>query len=472
VILPSLELSPTSRLPQGADCSTKKEETIRTLPPVADAVIYHGLLGEIVQTVDAGDHTEADPVGVLVTLLAGAGVLIGPGPHVQIASIQHPLLIWSLLFGSTGTGRKGESEGTARLFLAKVPGFPDIWTTGLSSGEGLIERLRDPKDEDDSGGTDDKRLLVIESEFSSVMARTKREGSTLAAVLRQAWDGDALSVLNRSALTASGSHVAVVGHVTPREFCLRLAETEMTGGTYNRFLPIFVDRSKRLPLPEPVPGDTIKWLGGQLATAIENARGDLATRVTLSAPARELWKETLYDEFTGTDDTDEVWTQFIRRAAPYCLRIAALHAVLAGRNSISTEDLAAAGGLVRYSIASARYVLDRQARDPRLDRIRRAVIAKPDGLTRSAVSGLFSRNLSGDVLDELLDKLIEGPEFEVLQVRTGGRPATCYRRTRSPAEAPVVSSFFVPPSPAEADTSDTKPANIGIRESARPGHPR
>lgn len=128
------------------------------------------------------------------------------------------------MFGSTGTGRKGESEGTARLFLAKVSGFPDIWTTGLSSGEGLIERLRDPKDEDDSGGTDDKRLLVIESEFSSVMARTKREGSTLAAVLRQAWDGDALSVLNRSALTGSGSHVAVVGHVTPRAFCLRLAE--------------------------------------------------------------------------------------------------------------------------------------------------------------------------------------------------------------------------------------------------------
>jgi predicted trehalose synthase len=140
-----------------------------------------------------------------------------------------------------------------------------------------------------------------------------------------------------------------------------------------------------------VPGETIKWLGGQLATAIEKARGDLATRVTLSAPARELWKETLYDEFTGTDDTDEVWTQFIRRAAPYCLRIAALHAVLAGRNSISIEDLAAAGGLVRYSIASARYVLDRRVGDPRLDRIRRAVIARPDGLTRSAVSALFSR---------------------------------------------------------------------------------
>jgi hypothetical protein len=120
---------------------------------------------------------------------------------------------------------------------------------------------------------------------------------------------------------------------------------------------------------------------------LEKARGDLATRVTLSAPARELWKETLYDEFTGTDDTDEVWTQFIRRAAPYCLRIAALHAVLAGCNSISTEDLGAAGGLVRYSIASARYVLDRRVGDPRLDRIRRAVIARPDGLTRSAVSG-------------------------------------------------------------------------------------
>ena len=96
---------------------------------------------------------------------------------------------------------------------------------------------------------DDKRLLVVEPEFSSVMARSRREGSTLAAVQRQAWEGRALSVLNRKQLAASASHVAMIGHVAPREFRLRLAETDMAGGTYNRYLPVYVERSRLLPVP-------------------------------------------------------------------------------------------------------------------------------------------------------------------------------------------------------------------------------
>ena len=63
------------------------------------------------------------------------------------------------------------------------------------------------------------------------MARAKREGSALSTVLRQAWDGGRLSVLNRAALVASNSRVAVVGHITPREFRLRAAESDMSGGT-------------------------------------------------------------------------------------------------------------------------------------------------------------------------------------------------------------------------------------------------
>ena len=51
-------------------------------------------------------------------------------------------------------------------------------------------------------------------------------------------------------------------------------------------------------------------------------------------------------------------------------------------------------------------MLDRQARDPRLDRIKRAVDgAGESGLTRSAISGLFSRNLTKEVLGELLTEL-------------------------------------------------------------------
>lgn len=442
----------------GVPDATKKEESPEgdrlapsAPPPVASSAVYRGLLGEIVQTVDGGPHTEADPVGVLATLLAGVGTLLGSATFVQIASTKHPLLIWPLLFGATGTGRKGESASTARLFLDPMQEFAGLAITGLSSGEGLIERIRDPRDEDDAGGTEDKRLFVLEPEFAGVMARAKREGSTLSTVLRQAWDGGRLSVMNRSALVAASSHVAVVGHITPREFRIRAAETDMSGGTYNRFLPIFVDRHKRLPLPEPIPPGVLVQLGGRLAATIVKAREGIR-QVTLDQGARRLWAADLYDEFTGTDDDDHVSVEFTRRAAPYCQRIAAVHAVLDGRDEISRDDLHAAAELVRYAIASARYLLDRQLRDPRLDRIRRAVIADPQGLTRTDVSALFSRNLPKANLDALLAELVSDGKFEAVEVRTGGRPAMRYRQRN-------LSSSFVPDQPP----ADEEPAPTPLR---------
>jgi hypothetical protein len=230
---------------------------------VPDLVIYHGLLGDLVRA--AEPHTEADPVGVLGSLLAGVGAVIGPSPHLMIGATRHPLLVWPLLFGRTGSGRKGDaSQAAENLLLSSSKEAEALSVMGLSSGEGLVERIRDIEDENDKGGTEDKRLLVTEAEFAAVMARTKRDGSTLAAVLRQAWDGHRLGVLNRSALKASGSHVAIIAHVTPHEFRMRLASAEMAGGTYHRFLPIYVECSKRLPILEPIPKHTEKQLAKRL----------------------------------------------------------------------------------------------------------------------------------------------------------------------------------------------------------------
>ena len=355
--------------------STTKEERSKPVPPdvpVPDRGMFAGLLGEIVWAADP--TTEADPVGVYASLQAAVGVAIGGEPYIQVGNTRHPLLIWPLLFGRTGSGRKGDATETGTVFFRNAaPDSAGYTVTGLSSGEGLIERLRDPGDENDGGGTHDKRLLVIEPEFGSVMARSKRDGSTLAAVQREAWDGKPLSVLNRKAVTGSASHVAVIGHITPREFRIRLAETEMAGGTYNRYLPLYVERSKRLPIPDGVSWEIVSDLGGKLAESITAARG--AGRINLSQDAAKLWSDELYDEMTAADEEDHAWTEFMRRAAPYCLRIAALATVLDGRRLVTRPDLTAAAAQVRYAIASAHYVLDRQARDPRLDRLQRAIDA-------------------------------------------------------------------------------------------------
>jgi hypothetical protein len=407
---------------------TKETKETEAETPVAGGEIYRGILGEITET--AGPTTEADPVGVYDSLMAGTGVLIGRGPYVRIGNIRHPLLIWPLLMGRTGSGRKGEATSIAEIFLraAKLTDLPAVTVGGLSSGEGLIERIRDP---DGQGGTDDKRLLVIEPEFTSVMARAKREGSTLAQVQRQAWDGRGLVVLNRKQLKASASHIAVIGHAAPREFRMRMAEADMAGGTYNRYLPLYVERSKLLPVPEAVPDAEVLALACRLAVLIDHAAA--LGCIQLGKEATSLWSAELYPEFTELDDDDnQAYSEFTRRAAPYCLRIAGLHAALDGRNLISKDDLAAAGALVRYSIASARYVLGSLHRDPRMDRLTRAIAEAGDaGLSRTEISELFNRNLPKVVLDELLADLLDTGRYEEIKDEAGerGRPSVRYRRT-------------------------------------------
>src|SRR5262249_49674776 len=159
-------------------------------------------------------------------------------------------------------------------------------------GEGLIERIRDPQSEEDEGGTMDKRLCVTETEFSTVMARAKREGSTLGTVLRQAWDARTLAVLTRVAYKATLPHVAIIGHIPPKEFRMRLAETDMVGGSYNRFLPVYVERSKKLPIPQGIPEPLLNAEAARLRQAIGNA-SDLG-RIHLGEQATRLWSGELY----------------------------------------------------------------------------------------------------------------------------------------------------------------------------------
>ncbi len=193
-----------------------------------------GILGEIVR--EAEPHTEADPIGMLTSLLCGAGVCVGSGPHIKVGSTKHPLLIWPLLLGRTNNGRKGDAVNTAEDFLlSSYPDAKGFTTSGLSSGEGLVERLS-TGDVDSEGKphirtSDDYRLWITEPEFSSVMARSKRDGNTLSPILREAWDGHGLSVLNRKALTAEESHMGVIGCVTPDEFRLRKTESDQTSAT-------------------------------------------------------------------------------------------------------------------------------------------------------------------------------------------------------------------------------------------------
>lgn len=395
-----------------------------------DPAVFTGFLGECVMTLDP--WTEADPVGVLGTLLAGVGCAIGRAPHALVSTTRHPLLIWPLLLGRTSTGRKGTAHDMAESLLHYAdPAFvTGNITGGLSSGEGLIHVVRDPTYERHDNpeeepklidpGVDDKRRLIVETEFGGTMARAKREGSSLSAVLRQAWDGKTLATLTKSSVISTGSHLSIAAHVTPREFLMRLRDSDLVGGTYNRFLPLLIHRSKILPEAPTPPADVMEALGYELRKRMDNARRVSWVPRTESASA--LWRE-LYAELSSGEDEDDRLGQFVARSVPYTLRLSVLWALMDGERHVQPQHLEAAASLVRFSIASVGELL----RSP-LDQRREALTAAlrdagARGLTRTEVNGVFAGKLTAPELDELLERV---PGLEVHKRSTGGRPITAY----------------------------------------------
>ena len=127
----------------------------------------------------------------------------------------------------------------------------------------------------------------------------------------------------------------------------------------------------------------------------DRGRPDRSRRIQLDGEATALWCDELYDEFTAADDEEQAWAEFMRRAAPYCLRIAGLYAVLDGaqahrqgrpRRGWRPGALLDGVGPVSCSAAAPRSAAwtGSPARSPRRARA---------GLTRTQISALFGRNL-------------------------------------------------------------------------------
>ncbi len=205
--------------------------------PVLDKDALYGLAGDIVRAIDP--YTEADPVATLLNVLTAFGNRINATAHATVQHDCHPARLFVVQVGDTSKGRKGTGWSTPRYLFSLCD--PD-WTkarvkSGLSSGEGLIYNVRDPRiakvpvkekgrftgeyDEVcvDEGG-EDKCLLVIEPEFASTLTVMAREGNTLSAIIRQAWDYGALSPLTKNNPTkATNAHISLTGHITKQGEC-------------------------------------------------------------------------------------------------------------------------------------------------------------------------------------------------------------------------------------------------------------
>jgi hypothetical protein len=392
-------------------------------PAPLDKAAFHGIAGEITRAIEP--HTEADPAAILLQLLVAAGSIIGRGPHFRVEGDEHHGNLFMVNIGDTSKGRKGTSWGRVlRLFEHIVdPWAAERVLSGLSSGEGLIWAVRDAiydsKETVVDSGISDKRLLIIESEFASTLRVLERDGNTLSAVVRQAWDkGNLRTLTKNSAAVATGAHISIIGHITADELRRYLTRTEAGNGFANRFLFCCVKRSKCLP---DGGGDVDLAPYAQRLAIIANKARTFG-RVTFDDVARAAWHQVYPDLSEGRPGLLGAVTS---RAEAQTLRLALIYALLDSSDQIRAEHLRAALAVWEYCEASARYVFGDSVGDPVADDLLRAIRSSgANGMTRTEMRDLFRRNRSGAEIGAALELLSRLGHIHNHQVDdTGGRPA-------------------------------------------------
>lgn len=176
-------------------------------------------------------HSEGDPAALLLGFLVAMGAVLGRSVHLPIGATRHFPNLFAVIVAPSGKGRKGTVMAEISRFVELAdPTFESRIASGLSSGEGLIEAVRDPLEADvpikENGtirherqtvdnGIEDKRLLAAEGEMAQPLQAASRDGNTLSAILRQAWDGTPLRVLARSNKNACKEpHISILGNIT------------------------------------------------------------------------------------------------------------------------------------------------------------------------------------------------------------------------------------------------------------------
>jgi hypothetical protein len=100
----------------------------------------------------------------------------------------------------------------------------------------------------------DKRLFILETEFANVLQQSSREGNTLSAALRDAWDGRGIKpAIKHNSVGVSRPHVNLIGHITPSELLESMKARELSNGFANRFMMIWAEQVAIEPFPKARP---------------------------------------------------------------------------------------------------------------------------------------------------------------------------------------------------------------------------
>lgn len=403
--------------------NSQQEETDGTLsedlswPSTIAKQAYHGLAGEIVNII--APHSEADTTAILINFLTAFGNIIGDKAHFKVEADRHPARLFCVLVGETSKGRKGTSWGYIRNLLKSIDEkFETRVQEGLSSGEGLIWAVRDKiikktpikekgrivdyEDQVVDEGIEDKRLLVLETEFASTLRVLEREGNTLSAIIRRAWDSGNLQTLTKnSPAVATGAHVSIIGHITREELLRYLNDIEQANGFGNRFLWFCVKRSKMLPHGSKIDAVDFSGIVEKLKKTIEFASN--VEEIKWAKETESIW-EKVYPSLS--EGKPGLFGGITARAEAYVVRLSSIYALLDLSSFIRPQHIAAALAVWDYVEESVKYIFQNRTGDPVANKIFKALQGAEDKtLSRTEIRDLFGRNQKTERITAALEIL-------------------------------------------------------------------
>ncbi|MGZ8216901.1 DUF3987 domain-containing protein [Methylomagnum sp.] len=413
--------------------------------------MFYGLVGDVARA--AAKDTEVNPVAAGTAFLSYLGANMGRDVYLPVGNTFHHPRLFTLHIGRSGRGRKGDALSLPNRVRARIEEVHSLTpgqyhSGGLSTREGLACLIHDgyKQGKDEIPPIDDKRLWVVESEFANVLHQARRDGNTLSAALRDAWDGVSIRPATKSArIWASDPHIGIHACITPSELTGLIESRELSNGFANRFLMVWAEKTGNIPFPKATPKHEVDEFANRTARVIKFAKGGYpasknSREMQLNEAARNLYSEVYTRELTKPD-TSELITGLLERQAPYALRLAMIFALTDGGLTIEPKHLDAALAWVRYARQSVRFVFASAARvvesEEKAEAARKILDFlkdKPEGADRTAIiNDCFQKRGSAARIDEALRGLLMAtpPRIELIQKPRedgrGGRKRQIYK---------------------------------------------
>lgn len=445
--VPAVGTSATPAVPDEVDLDDNHRNTPRPHPGC-----LFGIVGEIARAA-AQANKEVNPYAAAMTVITVMAAGLGRGAFLQIGDSRHHARVFALHVGRSGRGRKGTASELMKLIMGAMnERHADValqsHTGGLSSREGLVLKIHDGYESGQNiiPAIEDKRLMIIESEFSNVLAQTSREGNTLSAALRDAWDGSSIKpAIKTNPVYASHPHINILGHITPTELLEKMKANELSNGFANRFMMIWAEQVGLDPFPSYTRKEVIDGFADRMAAILRFAGADRwvdrdVKRVTFTDEARAMYARLYRTELQDRAGGERVAGLLERRAA-YLQRLAMLFALCDLSPVMDVRHVEAAlhwvrywSDSVRYIFASARQESEAQKANDAAEKIM-AFLTEHGKATRTELTkDCFKCRETKSVIDAAIQELLQASppqiEIEVLPRKNGtGSGTKIYRMT-------------------------------------------